>query len=656
MLLTMADLTANEAELLTVAFSLHSNPGAYALLLGAGVSASSGILTAWEVLEDLIARSAEVVSADPTDPFTWYEETFGSEPTYEGVLERIAPTKTERQRLLRSYFEQSPEDRDADRKSPTPAHRAIARLVRAGAVRVIVTLNFDHLIEQALRDEGIEPTVLSDPADIRGMPPLHTIDCCVVHLHGSYLKPSTMLNTVTELKSYDPNTTRLLQRILEDYGLIIAGWSARHDPELRATIAAHYPSRFTLTWFEPAAPSEDATTLRVHKNGILVPQDADTGFGRLADGIAALTRRRARHPLTVPVAVETAKRELAGQTVAIGLHDRLRQELDALRRLPEFHLPDHRSAGDYEELLARVEEATRVPAALLIALAYWGDTDTDRWWIDELPRFASPVEGSGTSRLLSLRVVSGSMLFYAAGVAAVAAQRFDLLGRLFTLKRPHRTVGDFESLAASLDSEAGYEHATNQRTRVFAVAAPLLSDSLSLGAEPVEDAWQLFEVLRLAWAALHEPSFDALQRKFAEKDEIFQKANRDFEDAENRQASTADEQKNRAEAWQGRHRVLGDIGRLAPISNPHILISTYRGEHGHQSVIAMRLLHDLEAEGAAHPMVTCGLFDDLDSVLTAVKAVSTSLGAVGNRLAWDRMHSVAAGFVPMQVWTDSGKP
>ena len=38
--------------------------------------------------------------------------------------------------------------------------RAIARLVRSGHVRVIVTTNFDRLMENALREEGIEPTVV----------------------------------------------------------------------------------------------------------------------------------------------------------------------------------------------------------------------------------------------------------------------------------------------------------------------------------------------------------------------------------------------------------------------------------------------------------------------------------------------------------------
>ncbi|WP_192809716.1 SIR2 family protein [Actinomadura rudentiformis] len=90
-----------------------------------------------------------------------------------------------------------------------------------------MTLNFDRLVEQALRTEGIEPTVIASPADVAGMAPLHMLECCVVHLHGDYLNPASMLNTTAELSVYDPGTLKLLHRILEDYGLIIAGWSLR---------------------------------------------------------------------------------------------------------------------------------------------------------------------------------------------------------------------------------------------------------------------------------------------------------------------------------------------------------------------------------------------------------------------------------------------
>jgi hypothetical protein len=51
----------------------------------------------------------------------------------------------ERQQLLRQYFE------------PTPAHLAVAELVKGGYVRVILTANFDRLCERAIENEGITP-------------------------------------------------------------------------------------------------------------------------------------------------------------------------------------------------------------------------------------------------------------------------------------------------------------------------------------------------------------------------------------------------------------------------------------------------------------------------------------------------------------------
>src|SRR5450830_1204562 len=112
-------------QLLPLAFGLRANPGAYALLLGAGVSAPSGIPTAWGVLEDLTRRVAVLKGDDPEDPIRWFEDAFGEAPSYSSVLERLARTKLERQRILRGYFE--PDDGDAQRPHPGPttAHRAI---------------------------------------------------------------------------------------------------------------------------------------------------------------------------------------------------------------------------------------------------------------------------------------------------------------------------------------------------------------------------------------------------------------------------------------------------------------------------------------------------------------------------------------------------
>ena len=48
---------------------MHSNPGAYAALIGSGVSVSAGIPTGWQVVLDLISKVARVLGEDP-GPFT----------------------------------------------------------------------------------------------------------------------------------------------------------------------------------------------------------------------------------------------------------------------------------------------------------------------------------------------------------------------------------------------------------------------------------------------------------------------------------------------------------------------------------------------------------------------------------------------------------
>ena len=70
-----------------------------------------------------------------------------------------------RQRLSdSSYFarilNRSDQEREEGEKEPTLAHRAIAELAAQGFIKVIITTNFDRLVETALREEGVEPTVL----------------------------------------------------------------------------------------------------------------------------------------------------------------------------------------------------------------------------------------------------------------------------------------------------------------------------------------------------------------------------------------------------------------------------------------------------------------------------------------------------------------
>ena len=189
--------------LLSLAFSIHSNKGVYALLLGSGVSRSAGIPTGWEILLDLIRKLAGLRGEDCVpDSWTWYTSTFGEEPSYSKLLEAIAKTPAERAQLLRTYFEPSEDERTRGLKAPTAAYEAIAQLVAKGYFRVIVTTNFDRLLEKALEQAGIVPTVISTPDAAVGALPLTHNQCAVLKLHGDYLD-IRIKNSPAELAVYD---------------------------------------------------------------------------------------------------------------------------------------------------------------------------------------------------------------------------------------------------------------------------------------------------------------------------------------------------------------------------------------------------------------------------------------------------------------------
>ena len=114
----------------------------------------------------------------------------GRPPDYSDLLDQLPGTPAERQQLLRGYFEPNEQEREEGLKQPTAAHRAIAALAAQGYIKVILTTNFDRLIEKALRDAGVEPTVLSSPDHVQGSLPLVHTPCCVIKLHGDYLDHS----------------------------------------------------------------------------------------------------------------------------------------------------------------------------------------------------------------------------------------------------------------------------------------------------------------------------------------------------------------------------------------------------------------------------------------------------------------------------------
>ena len=418
--------------LTSTTFAIHNGKGVYALLLGSGISRAANIPTGWEVTLDLIGRIAAMKSeskACQAGPESWFRAQFGCEPSYSDLLERLAISPAERTAALARYFEPSSEDGDEEGAKPTAAHIAIAKMVKRGYFRVILTTNFDRLLERALEAEGLSVTVLSTPDAVLGAMPLAHSTCTIIKLHGDY-RDARLKNTVAELSVYEEITRKLLDRVLDDYGLIVSGWSATWDVALRDAILAAPNRRFTTVWSYVSAPSAEAEDLIQARAAVKVQvKSADAFFVELNEKLGALESFDAPHPLSVELAVRMAKRFVAEDRYRIQLHDLVVAETDpVLMAMNALSVHEKFSDELYLDRANRYEVMTERLVAVVLNVTYWGDVVAIRLVMSSVERlmFAAS-EYNGINVWLDLQLYPAALVFYAAGLALVAAERFDLL-------------------------------------------------------------------------------------------------------------------------------------------------------------------------------------------------------------------------------------
>jgi hypothetical protein len=295
-----------------LAFATYENKGVFAVLLGSGLSRAAEIPTGWEITLDLIRRVALAQGVEEqSDWAEWYRQKTGEEPSYSALLEELASSAEERRSILHSYIEPTERDREEGRKAPTAAHRAIADLVLGGYVRVIVTTNFDRLMENALRERGVEPTIIASVDALSGAEPITHSACYILKLHGDY-KDARILNTDTELSAYPVPYDALLDRIFDEHGLIVCGWSGDWDHALRAAFLRAPNRRYPVYWAARGKLAPGAQDLVDHRRARIVPiADADSFFSGLRERVETLAQNQRQNPLSVELLINSAKRNLA---------------------------------------------------------------------------------------------------------------------------------------------------------------------------------------------------------------------------------------------------------------------------------------------------------------------------------------------------------
>jgi hypothetical protein len=416
---------------LSLAITLNRTKGATALLLGSGISSAAGILTGWGITLDLVRQIAALQGEEPNpEPAAWYQGKFNEEPDYAKLLQLLAPTPAERQRLLRGYFIPTAEERELHLKEPTKAHRAIAELVSKGYIRVILTTNFDPLLEKAIEDAGVKPALVSDVSGIQGMNPLQHEEVTIIKLHGHYLD-TRLRNTPTELASYEPELDRLLDRVFDEYGLVIAGWSGVWDTALRNALLRCPTRRFSTYWTTMGGLDDMAKPLaRQRMAEVITIKGADSFFQDLTEKVMALEELAQPRSVSTAVAVATLKRYLPIDAQRIRLNDLVTAEVEHFWELAGTLIP-----------MAAPEEALRKKTILAIDQlgervlhflglgAYWGGETQPALWLNAVTRLSRLKVQSGGSYSIwtSYRDYPMVLAFYAVGLGAVARRNYELL-------------------------------------------------------------------------------------------------------------------------------------------------------------------------------------------------------------------------------------
>lgn len=429
-------------KLTTLAFSMYSNKGAYALLLGSGISRSAHIPSGWEVEEKLIQRLAASKSITHSENWhQWYKKTYKQSASYSSLLAEIVKTSTERVQLMKSFFEPTDEEKGLGWKVPTKAHASIAKLAKKGYIRVILTTNFDRLLEKAFEMEGITPQVISyEEAISQATPIVHSKIPTIIKINGDYID-CRFRNTIEELDEYPERMKLYLHRIFEDYGLITCGWSGDWDKGLIDILNGTARSRYNSFFTSVGEVSNSIKSLSQNRHGeVMTTDSADELFSELYEQVMALEKYDANTNMSHEMMMARVKKYLSSKQYDIEFADIIEKwGAKAYEQVTEnAHYHFDLTIENFDRYLELHRSAVNPLLDAVILTSRWGKEWHIKLFGDILKKLCiMPINGDfireGTQFLHSLAPM---LLLNTIGIACVKYGRFLELNDILKLSVP----------------------------------------------------------------------------------------------------------------------------------------------------------------------------------------------------------------------------
>jgi len=194
-------------------------------------------------------------------------------------------------------------------------------------------------------------------------------------LHGDYMD-TRIKNTPEELAKYPKKVDKYLDRVLDEFGLIICGWSAEYDIALRNALYRRKNRRFSTYWTVKGKLCEDAIQLSNHLISEQIPiESANQLFSQLLEKVEALKDIEKPHPLTLPLAITTTKRYLSEDKYRIKLYDLVSEEVQKV--YCELHserfanVENNLTNDTFQKRLHAYEESLTIFRGILNTIVYF---------------------------------------------------------------------------------------------------------------------------------------------------------------------------------------------------------------------------------------------------------------------------------------------
>ena len=277
---------------------------------------------------------------------------------------------------------------------------------------------------------------------------IHT-RCCVFKVHGDY-RDTRIRNTPAELDEYPPEFDEFLDRIFDEFGLIVCGWSAKWDGALRSAVSRARSRRFTTYWTVRGEPGDKTQKLIEHRRAQIIPiADADTFFQTVQGHVESIETFSRPNPLSTEAAVASLKRYLPESQYRIQLSDLIKDTVERVveatssKALPiqenNSPKPTKESA---RERLHRYEAACETLLTMALIGGEWAKKRHYPMWEETLQRLDLKTSIDGYILWCGLQRYPATLLLYALGLGATKANKFQFLSHILTVPLYKNYLGE----------------------------------------------------------------------------------------------------------------------------------------------------------------------------------------------------------------------